>query len=121
MSNSDPHAKMREIQKMLATIDPAFMEFDPTDDDDAATMRICAALVIASKDGGSLVLAMEGGDSGRTEEITLQQISEDSSGKPVFATSFSSSDGTLSPEAADWAADLLADSHRAEVDRLIGE
>jgi len=78
------------------------------------------ALLVAIKGGGNITFTKEDED-GRTEILTLESMGVNSDGEPLTAVSISSSDGTLAPETAEMAAELMTDSHKAEVNRLIGE
>ena len=113
-------ASLKEIQGLIAPFDPSIMELDPCNEADAEAIALTGALLLAVKGGGSLTIVEEDKD-GRTETVDIQSMGMNSGGEPVMVAHFKSSDGTFSPATADLAAELLAESHQAEVNHLVGE
>jgi hypothetical protein len=113
-------ADLKRIQELVASFDPSVMELDPSNENDALTIILAGALFAAMKNSGDLTITAKD-DDGRTETVTVQSMGASSNGEPVVVVSIDSSDGTLAPETADLAASLMAGSHQAEVNHLVGE
>ncbi len=107
---------LERAQQLLAKDIPEIMEFDLDDPDTPLVLLIASAML-----KGETIEISSTDEDGRTENLSISGLGKTSVGEQLSVVAITSSDGMLSAETADLAAELMAESHAAEIDRLIAE
>lgn len=114
--SEETRQKLEQIRDEMAQEDPTVLELDIDDPDTAVALVLTAALL----KGASISVAATD-ENGRTETIAASSLGKGADGEHIMGLEIGSSDGTLSPESADLAAELIRPSFEAEIGRLTAE